>query len=620
MTSPPVGSPGPRARWQLALASAAVLLAAADTYVVVVALPSIMGGVGIGLDQLQRATPVISGFLLGYVAVLPLLGRLSDLAGRRPVLLACLGAFCIGSLVTATARDLPVLVAGRAVQGLGGGGLVPVTLSLVAATWAEDRRGVPLGVVGAVQELGSVLGPLWGALLVAVSSWRAIFWLNLPLAAAVGVAFTVASRARTAAKGGGADATGGAGRAAGATGRHRSASGRADIVGAALGVIGLGLFSVGLWAPPALADSVRWGAWVVPEVGGAAWTGLSDPAALTGLGLLGAFVVWELAAPSGVRRLADLRRTPAVLRGADLPGAALLAGVLACVVIAFSTADPSRQIVASSAPVLVPVAAVLAGCFTWRQRRAASPLIGRGALRARPAWGALLVNLALGAGLMAALVDVPLFARATRYPSSELGAALELVRFLVAVPVGALAGGLLLRRPRLGPAVAAGGAGLAGLAFVAMATWGVGALAGSASDVELVACGLGFGLAIAPVNAAVLASVAPGLHGLVTALAVVARTIGMLAGLSALTALGLRRFYEAQARIGSPLRLCPTHPQSCPAYDRASVGALLSELHTIFLGAAIACAVAALLAALLLRSPRPVTPPAAPVAAAFATG
>lgn len=177
----------------LAFAAAGVLLTAADTYVVVVALPAIMDGVGIGINHIQRATPVITGYLLGYVAVLPLLGRLADQLGRAPVFFSCLGAFAAGSVVTATAHTLALLVAGRALQGLGGGGLVPVTLALVAEHWPPERRGLPLGVVGAVQELGSVVGPLYGAAIVALAGWRWIFWLNLPLVAAIWVGF-VASR------------------------------------------------------------------------------------------------------------------------------------------------------------------------------------------------------------------------------------------------------------------------------------------------------------------------------------------------------------------------------------------------------------------------------------------
>jgi hypothetical protein len=206
---------------------------------------------------------------------------------------------------------------------------------------------------------------------------------------------------------------------------------------------------------------------------------------------------------------------------------------------------------------------------------------------------------------MAALVDVPLFARATAYPNSEVDAALVLLRFLVAVPVGAVLGGLLCRGRRRAPVVAATGMALATGAFVAMSSWSQTSLGGGPrwSELELVICGLGFGLAIAPVNVAILGAVKPTSHALAGALAVVARTVGMLAGLSVLTAIGLHRFYEAQARIGSPVTLCPAHPTSCPAYDRASTSALLTELHTIFAGAAVCAAVAGILALVLLRAP-----------------
>src|ERR687897_963270 len=166
-------------RTALALASVGVLLAAADTYVVVLALPDLMVGVGLDVDELQRAAPIVSMFLLGYVVVLPLAGRISDVAGRTSVLLGSLLVFAAGSLLTATTTELPQAVTGRFLQGAGGGALVPVTLALVADLWPPDRRGVPLGVVGGVQELGAVLGPLYGTLILAVADWRAIFWANL---------------------------------------------------------------------------------------------------------------------------------------------------------------------------------------------------------------------------------------------------------------------------------------------------------------------------------------------------------------------------------------------------------------------------------------------------------
>src|SRR3712207_1444284 len=78
------------------LATLAVLVTAADTYVVVLALPDILTGVGVSLSELQRATPVVGGFLLGYTATLPLLGRLADLRGRGPVPVGCLLRFALG--------------------------------------------------------------------------------------------------------------------------------------------------------------------------------------------------------------------------------------------------------------------------------------------------------------------------------------------------------------------------------------------------------------------------------------------------------------------------------------------------------------------------------------------
>ena len=175
----------------LTLAAVAVAFAAADTYVVVLALPEMMGSAGIPIEELQRAAPIISGFLLGYVAMLPLIGRIADLRGRLPVLTAALVVFAAGSLVTALAYDLPSMVSGRFLQGLGGGGLVPATLALVADLYPVERRGVPLGVVSAVQELGSVIGPLFGAVVLAVADWQEIFLINL----AVGLVLAAALRA-----------------------------------------------------------------------------------------------------------------------------------------------------------------------------------------------------------------------------------------------------------------------------------------------------------------------------------------------------------------------------------------------------------------------------------------
>src|SRR4051794_686973 len=147
-----------------------------------------MGAVGVPIDALQRAAPIVSGFLLGYVAMLPLIGRIADLRGRVPVLVAALLVFAVGSLITALAYDMPTMVLGRFLQGVGGGGLVPATLALVADLYSVERRGVPLGVVSAVQELGSVLGPLFGALVLSVADWRVVFLVDLLVGLVLGAA------------------------------------------------------------------------------------------------------------------------------------------------------------------------------------------------------------------------------------------------------------------------------------------------------------------------------------------------------------------------------------------------------------------------------------------------
>ncbi|NLC98782.1 MAG: MFS transporter, partial [Actinomycetales bacterium] len=119
----------------LTVGAIAIGFAAADTYVVVLALPEMMTAAGLKIDDLQRAAPIVSGFLLGYIAILPLIGKISDLRGRVPVLLACLVIFSFGSLITAAGHDLHTIVAGRFIQGVGGGGLIPPILALIADSW-----------------------------------------------------------------------------------------------------------------------------------------------------------------------------------------------------------------------------------------------------------------------------------------------------------------------------------------------------------------------------------------------------------------------------------------------------------------------------------------------------
>src|SRR5947209_12152139 len=146
----------------LALTGAGLFLASLDAYVVVTALLPMLKSVNIAVNRPEQATPIITGFLLGYLAIMPVAGGLSDRFGRLRLFAVCLVLFAFGSLLTATAPSLAQLVTGRVLQGAGGGALVPAVLALAADLYPAGDRSPVLGAVSALQEIGSVLGPLWG--------------------------------------------------------------------------------------------------------------------------------------------------------------------------------------------------------------------------------------------------------------------------------------------------------------------------------------------------------------------------------------------------------------------------------------------------------------------------
>jgi hypothetical protein len=284
-----------------------------------------------------------------------------------------------------------------------------------------------------------------------------------------------------------------------------------------------------------------------------------------------------------------------LLRRADLPGALLLGAALGSVVLTFAAADPEREVVGPLGFALLPAGVVALALYVWRHRVAAEPLVPRGVLRGR-APTALVVSLLAGAALVAVVVDVPVLARLT-LTDSQTVAALVLVRFLVAVPMGALAGGLALRH--LGDGLVAGaGLLLAAGGLLVMSRWGQGSLEGAGATAVLVAVGLGIGLALAPVNNAALAGAPAEGHAVASALVVVARMVGMVVGLALLTAIGLRRYYATVAALP----------------DQGDAGALVAaglvQVQTVFAGAAVA-ALAGALASLGLGLRRTAPAPAA---------
>jgi MFS family permease len=167
-------------RVALVALGAAVFLSGLDQTVVVSVLPRVVEDLHVSIAELDDAAWIVTAYLLGYTVALLPLGRMADVHGDRRVLVACALLFAGGSLWAALADGLWSLVAARAVQAVGGGGMVPIALAA-----AGPRRLVALGAVAAAAEAGAVLGPLYGAAFVDTVGWRAVFWVNVPLTALV---------------------------------------------------------------------------------------------------------------------------------------------------------------------------------------------------------------------------------------------------------------------------------------------------------------------------------------------------------------------------------------------------------------------------------------------------
>ena len=512
----------------LVVACAAVFVTALDQTVVVTALQPIMNDLFIPPTNLDQAAWIVSGYLLGYVIVMPLMGRISDMYGRRRIFLLCLTIFGLASLACALANpailgsfgfsthsqhslenwqaqlslwlgplglnscaaDNPVpkciqpglvwLVPARFIQAVGGGAIVPVALAIAGDYFGVRRRGLVLGLIGAVTEAGGALGPLYGAAIIQLlGSWAWIFLLNVPLVVILLVAgwFLVPR------------------------GSHVRA--RIDWLGA--GLLGVSLTCLSL--------------------------GLSQNAGQAGF---------------------------------------------------------SVTATAENHPLLVGAALLFLALFIVREIFARSAMVEMRLFKRRAFSASVAGSIFVGAALIIALVDIPIF-YLTVVNGTILQTGLSLLCMTFWIPLSAVAGGWLSQR--IGCHLTALAAlALASLGFFLMSFWpihpGWPQLIG---DTFLV--GVGFGLLVAPLSASTLNAAGAARGGVASALVTSARMIGMILGLAALTSWGLARFKQLVAGYTAK-----------QLTDPAIVTEALHHVYTdIFLAAAVVCLIALLPAALLWR-------------------
>src|SRR5436305_6599570 len=167
-------------------------MAAMEMTVVSTAMPTVVGDLG----GIHYYSWVFTAYLLTSTVTVPLYGKLADLYGRKPVLLAGIGVFLVGSMACGLAQSIGALIAFRAVQGLGAGAMQPTTLTIVGDIYNLEERARMQGVFGAVWGVAGLVGPLLGGIIVKSLSWRWVFFINVPAGIAAAVLLVVALHER----------------------------------------------------------------------------------------------------------------------------------------------------------------------------------------------------------------------------------------------------------------------------------------------------------------------------------------------------------------------------------------------------------------------------------------
>jgi EmrB/QacA subfamily drug resistance transporter len=177
LVAPAAGDAKPRIIPIFIALMVAMLLSSLDQTILGTALPTIVGE----LDGVQHMLWVATAYILGATVVMPIYGKLGDLIGRKTLFLVALSIFIAGSILGGFATNMELLIAGRAIQGLGGGGLMILSQAIIADVVPPRDRGKYGGFIGAVFAFSAVVGPLLGGLFTDSLTWRWAFWINIPL-------------------------------------------------------------------------------------------------------------------------------------------------------------------------------------------------------------------------------------------------------------------------------------------------------------------------------------------------------------------------------------------------------------------------------------------------------
>ncbi|SVE64654.1 uncharacterized protein METZ01_LOCUS517508, partial [marine metagenome] len=135
----------------------------------------------IGIADIDKASWTITGYLLGYICMMPLVGKLSDVFGHKKLLVITLIVFALGSLLVGLSTNLIFLVASRIFQAIAAGSTIPLAISIANHSLPKNKHIIAYGIIAVCAEIGSIVGPLWGGIITNYLDWRWVFWLNIPL-------------------------------------------------------------------------------------------------------------------------------------------------------------------------------------------------------------------------------------------------------------------------------------------------------------------------------------------------------------------------------------------------------------------------------------------------------